>query len=343
MNHGSWSCRQARCTTENATTLLGISNCTWTSCKVGCTKEVYFCWQIQVKFTFVQGTKPLAPPWAPISTFDRGDVAKDLPELGGGADMARLYPNVRGCGYPPELDCELFFKTYGKEKGTEFDCWVSTTDTSVAMTHLDLARAKKEVLASLVPLFIFILAVMYAFCRLGVFSICNPIKTCCPKANDARVTMTGMTPKRLYDYKKRMMAVKGEVSATAVAPAGQAQSLQPQEIVTPATPPLVPPPEEEDDLPQEGHQSLVKRSSRLESSRASLRSMLAIDESFQSSDPSSFKDSFQREMLELEVHDSKESDSESDQVSIQTVAVPPVSKGDKFEARWNRSKVKKES
>ena len=40
--------RQARCTTKNQAFLVGISNCSWTSCRLGCTREIYKCWQIQV-------------------------------------------------------------------------------------------------------------------------------------------------------------------------------------------------------------------------------------------------------------------------------------------------------
>ena len=57
---------------------------------------------------------------------------------------ARLYPNVRGCGYPPELNCEEFYQTFLRNE-SDFSCWVSTTDTSVAITELDLERAKGEV------------------------------------------------------------------------------------------------------------------------------------------------------------------------------------------------------
>ena len=40
--------RKAECTTKNQAFLIGISNCSWTSCRLGCTREVYKCWQIQV-------------------------------------------------------------------------------------------------------------------------------------------------------------------------------------------------------------------------------------------------------------------------------------------------------
>ena len=41
--------RPARCVTKNQAFLIGISNCSWTSCRLGCTREIYQCWQIQVK------------------------------------------------------------------------------------------------------------------------------------------------------------------------------------------------------------------------------------------------------------------------------------------------------
>ena len=40
--------RHARCFTKNHAFLVGISNCSWTSCRLGCTREIYRCWQIQV-------------------------------------------------------------------------------------------------------------------------------------------------------------------------------------------------------------------------------------------------------------------------------------------------------
>lgn len=59
---------------------------------------------------------------------------------------------------------------------------------------------------SLVPLAIFILFTLYAFCRLGVFSICNPFR-CCPTPADQAETAT-LTPKQLFRYKKTLMAKK---------------------------------------------------------------------------------------------------------------------------------------
>ena len=69
-------------------------------------------------------------------------------------------------------------------------------DPNIVITKLDLRRLKREVMFSLVPLAIFILFTLYAFCRLGVFSICNPFR-CLPTPADQAESAT-LTPKQLF-------------------------------------------------------------------------------------------------------------------------------------------------
>jgi hypothetical protein len=143
-----------------------------------------------------------------VSVFDRGSVYNadySDPNKSPAENLAKLYPNVRGCGYPPELNCEEFYEFY-KNK-TDYPCWVSTMDSSVAMTQLDLERAKSEVLFSLVPLLIFIVFVLYAFCRMGVFAVCNPMRMC-PKSPDTKIELPNITPKKLLNYKRGLVAKK---------------------------------------------------------------------------------------------------------------------------------------
>ena len=75
------------------------------------------------------------------------------------------------------------------------------------MTELNLARIKSDVLYSLVPLLLFILSVLYAFCRLGVFAVCNPFRWC-PKSPDTDLKLEVLTPQRLFQYKKRLAEAK---------------------------------------------------------------------------------------------------------------------------------------
>ena len=103
--------------------------------RLGCTKDVFKCWQIQVEFDFTEGAPVYEPPWASISTFKRGSVHgadySDEDESSP-AKIARLYPNVRGCGYPPELNCELFYEDHMNLSHT-FTCWVSRLDNSIGI------------------------------------------------------------------------------------------------------------------------------------------------------------------------------------------------------------------
>jgi len=188
----------ADCTTVQSAYLIGISNCSWSSCRHGCTAEVYKCWQVQVNFTLVPLSHPIPPPWGSLTSFTLSKTPQD-------SQLARLYPNVRGCGYPPQLQCQDFFSQFG-DLGAKYPCWVSHLDPNIAITELDLRRLKKEVMYSLVPLAIFILFTLYAFCRLGVFSICNPFR-CCPTPADQAESAT-LTPKQLFRYKKTLMAKK---------------------------------------------------------------------------------------------------------------------------------------
>ena len=85
-------------------------------------------------------------------------------------------------------------------------------DTSVAITKLDLERAKSEVLFSLIPLLVFIVFVLYAFCRMGVFAVCNPLRMC-PNSPDTQVDLPNVTPKQLLNYKRGLVAKKSQALA----------------------------------------------------------------------------------------------------------------------------------
>ena len=140
---------------------MGITNCSWTSCRHGCTSEIFKCWHLEVNFSLVSGSRPIPPPWASLSSLTavNGDapaavgnqgpipilseceykiqiirtraclridksISKNLILVSSirysfvysqksgnwfraqSTKLARLYPNVKGCGYPPKLQCE---------------------------------------------------------------------------------------------------------------------------------------------------------------------------------------------------------------------------------------------
>jgi hypothetical protein len=107
---------------------------------------------LQVSFEYISGSVAYRPPWSSLSSLSNTgfDSTSRNPnshfEETSAKNLARLYPNVRGCGYPPELNCEDFFEKYGGSRNESvspsqpFSCWVSTIDTSIAMTELDLVN-----------------------------------------------------------------------------------------------------------------------------------------------------------------------------------------------------------
>ena len=119
----------------------------------------------QVNFTLVPKSAPIPPPWGSLSSLSSSS-ASSQPET---AKPARLYPNVRGCGYPPTLHCDGehflpftqsqsphhsmpdFFSEFGS-LGAKYECWVSHLDPDIAITELDLRRLKREVMHLIIVL-----------------------------------------------------------------------------------------------------------------------------------------------------------------------------------------------
>lgn len=211
----------AECVTRQVEMMRGASNCSWTSCREGCTREIYECTQIRVNYKV---NKPPSPPPQPpsqqsppsdsddnayspaqwegqqsafdqyldrsgrsIREYDYPDVLLPGPlgeELlppddappsftgltegdGTGNDSewffvgAKLFPNVKGCGYPPMLNCTVFYNSYSTV-GTNFSCFYSTVDPGIVITHLDMLQVYRHLIYALaIPIPSFIAAVVY--------------------------------------------------------------------------------------------------------------------------------------------------------------------------------------
>lgn len=208
----------AFCITVETEYHKGASNCSWTSCREGCTKEVYECTQIRVNYKI---WKP--PPnitnittttttldsntnivltnkinsevprdeglrferaireydYADSNVLEKGDDKSaqglefmeypDSPEMTGlmGNDSewyftgARLFPNVKGCGYPPMLNCSIWAKKY-KEVGSNFSCFYSKVDPGLVISDLDMwQNTLNLVYAMAIPIPSFIISVIY--------------------------------------------------------------------------------------------------------------------------------------------------------------------------------------
>ena len=169
----------ASCLTLYSVALNGTSNCSWTSCQEGCTVDIYKCWHINVSYS-------LRNP--------RNNVPSATLEL------ARLYPNVVGCGYPPIVNCDEFFRNYGRTLGKTFPCFVSLTDPSVAVIHVDFQEAAINLSLGFVPLIVFVSVIVYVILRLRCKRRWKQTKAAQAALNEAEER------KRRIEESKRLLA-----------------------------------------------------------------------------------------------------------------------------------------
>lgn len=146
------------CTTTRREDLSGIFNCTWSSCREGCTSDMYRCTHIYVSYldfgnlslpSYLRGefneimsqnyyenfasymndpntTSPLLQ-----LTHNLSSLIYDQPQH---SEEATLLVNIKGCGYPPSVKCKTFTDIFGVE-GSIFPCYYSRLNKTLAMTR----------------------------------------------------------------------------------------------------------------------------------------------------------------------------------------------------------------
>lgn len=156
------------CVTAFSEIREGASNCSqpggWASCREGCTREIYECAQIFVNYTvhgdrakdlnarhrrslLVRGYQPIEPEPEPVAAW--------------AYSYARIFPNVKGCGYPPHLNCTVFHNRYF-DVGASYPCYYSRVEPWVVITELDLAKSTRQLVYSMVfPIPCFVVSVVY--------------------------------------------------------------------------------------------------------------------------------------------------------------------------------------
>ncbi|XP_066152964.1 uncharacterized protein Teh1 [Euwallacea fornicatus] len=139
-----------RCVTSRVEQLTGLANCSWSSCREGCTSDAYHCTHIYVSYN---GT---------------GQELNTTEE-------AILLVNIKGCGYPPKIRCTNFTETFGNE-GTEFNCFPSRQNGSLVLTHY----LKDEQIAIIIHYFaipfVVTLATSVALCVMHCDCTCAPVR-----------------------------------------------------------------------------------------------------------------------------------------------------------------------
>lgn len=129
------------CITLSSEYKEGMSNCTWASCREGCTADIFKCTQIYVEFR--------------LSHSEAEELGINLNK------EIKLHPNVKGCGYYPEINCTEFEENY-KTPGTEFPCYYSKLMPDIALTSLDLNKEKLRLTYCIaIPWSLFLVSVLY--------------------------------------------------------------------------------------------------------------------------------------------------------------------------------------
>jgi len=140
----------ASCLTVYSAALIGTTNCTWTSCQEGCTVDIFRCWHVNV--SYLLQSNAAHPSMAHLLPYNQV--------------QARLYPNVLGCGYPPDVDCAHFYRTYADRYHETFPCYVSLSDPTVAVIYANWYQAGVNLCIGLSPLVICLLLGVYISLRM---------------------------------------------------------------------------------------------------------------------------------------------------------------------------------
>ena len=150
-----------RCITTRREDLCGIFNCTWSSCREGCTSDMFVCTHVYVAYTTTPYTPLNGSGFSSLSTMSPSENF---------TDEAVLYVNIKGCGYPPTVDCRNWTDYYG-EVGREYPCYYSRQNRTVVMSHYERAEHISVIVHFFAVPFVVTLAtsvvlcVMYCDCR----------------------------------------------------------------------------------------------------------------------------------------------------------------------------------
>ena len=97
----------------------GKSNCTWASCKEGCTAEIFKCHQIRITYTpkilFTENRNidTFSPSdWANLDRMEKEIIMDTGEEKENFVDDTPLLINIKGCGYPPNIICDDYAQSY---------------------------------------------------------------------------------------------------------------------------------------------------------------------------------------------------------------------------------------
>lgn len=114
----------------------GIKNCTWSSCREGCTSSLIKCHQLYVNYTRI-----------PFDEWQKNP--RDLDTVVWDVSYTKFLINSEGCGYPPMTNCSIFAKQYGP-LGRPFACYYSRAYPEVVIGRYSWEDNLKHLVLSLI-------------------------------------------------------------------------------------------------------------------------------------------------------------------------------------------------
>ncbi|XP_042855400.1 protein tipE-like, partial [Penaeus japonicus] len=140
------------CVTKESEFFFGLSNCSWSSCREGCTRDIFQCSHIYVNYKKDTKGEFKNVNFTDVDRLD--DIKWDLED-------ARLFPNVKGCGYPPSVNCTIFNMSYSTP-GRTYPCYYSKEQPTTVLTSLDIEGITTDLIyAIVIPWGAFLVSILY--------------------------------------------------------------------------------------------------------------------------------------------------------------------------------------
>jgi len=171
--------KPVHCRLESYELRYGKSNCSWASCREGCTAEIFKCHQLRVTYTpkieFLESEEIVnidTKSWAHLT---RTEKQRD-PDTGEPTGVeytvkdTPLLINIKGCGYPPEVNCDIYAERYSNFSldGKTFPCHYSIMNPWIVISEYDRTETLTSIAyAILVPNIMFVLSLIvlvYWYC-----------------------------------------------------------------------------------------------------------------------------------------------------------------------------------
>lgn len=186
------------CVTSRREDLTGLLNCTWNSCREGCTSDVYRCTHIYVTYdpdvlySDVQNEN-LSWRLDALNTngsYDTISISSStssslMQSSAATIEEAVLLVNIKGCGYPPMIHCSNFTAMYGIE-GVEFPCYYSRENRTVVLPHYNQEEHISIILHYFAVPFVITITTSVALCVMHCDCTCRGTPVALAKRQNRR-------------------------------------------------------------------------------------------------------------------------------------------------------------